>query len=66
MFMGDLEAEIQAIVWRSCKMSWSCPVYFPPLCIQRDGFSVHIVHINGETEPSEFWTTLENELYLNF
>ncbi len=29
MFIGDLEAEIQAIVWRSWKMCWSSPVYFP-------------------------------------
>ena len=41
MFIGDLGAEIQAIVWRSWKMSWSSPVYFPPLYIQRDSSSVY-------------------------
>ncbi len=43
-----LGAEIQAIVWRSWKMSWSSPVYFPPLCIHRDSPSVR-VHTNGKT-----------------
>ena len=43
MFVGDLEAEMQAIVWRRWKKSWSSPVYFPPLCIHRDNPSVCIL-----------------------
>ncbi len=68
MFGGDLEAEIQAIVWRSWKMSWSSSVYFPPsgAGIHRESpISVHTV-LMGKTGPSDFSTSLEKDLYLDF
>ena len=64
MFIGALEAEIQAIVWRSRKMSWSNPVYFPPLCIRRDRSSVCVTM--GKSGPSDFSMALGNGLYLDF
>ena len=49
MFIGSLEVEIQAIVWRSWKMSWSSTVIVHSLCIQRDSSPM------GKTGPSGFF-----------
>ncbi len=62
MFIGDLEAEIQAIVLRSWKMSWSSPVYFP----HYSALHSSVYKSMGKAGPSDFWTTLENEVYLDF
>ncbi len=52
MFIDDLEAEIQAIVWKSWKMSSSSPMHFPHCEFSSTALSMHT---NGENWTKWFF-----------